>query len=306
MSSPETPGRRSSLALKLLGCMVVTTTCATAPCRIESDSPVVIEAALPVPPPASPEPRTTTLSLPVTEPARAPAPRLFEGRETVSYGELLDELRKVASRLEASPVVRDGYERLCHEYQLTPEELPLESYSRVRLVFEAARDGGLWGIRWTITDRMPWSDHIWRQWRSVDFSQDPPEVTASAECDELSAMFAFLARDLGVVGIVALFWPAWNHTVAVWELRRAPHGGKGGERVRILVPTSQVWLSRGATLGTREFKTNQPVFAYRRKDLRLDTELGVGLVRYLIGQLEQHGGRSNEELLERRNRLGGS
>ena len=140
----------------------------------------------------------------------------------------------------------------------------------------------------------------------MDFSGDPPAPTATAECDELSAMFAFLARDLGVVGIVALFWPAWNHTVAVWELRRAPHGRRKGEPVRILVPTSQVWLSRTATLGTHEFKTDQPVFAYRRKDLRLDRELGVGLVRYLIGQLERYGGRPNEELLGRRNRLGGS
>jgi hypothetical protein len=288
--------------------MVLTTTCVKAPCSIQSASAVVIQAAAPVDPPALSRSRApgTASPLPIPEPVPASAPRLFEGRATVSYAEFLDELRRVAARLEAAPTVREGYERLRYEYRLSEEELPLESYSRVRLVFEAARDGGLWGIRWAITDRMPWSDHIWKQWRSVDFAGDPPEVTAIAECDELSAMFAFLARDLGVVGTVALFWPAWNHTVAVWELRRAPHGRKEGERVRILVPTSQVWLSRIATLGTREFKTNHPVFAYQRKDLRLDRELGIGLVRYLIGQLEAYGARSDEELIERRNRLGGS
>jgi hypothetical protein len=310
----ETPGRRAKLAWWLAGCLLATTSCGKAPCLIESASPVVVEAMLPAAPPAMlpaappaiPEPSTGGAPLAALDPPPTPPPRLFEGRDTVRYAELLDEMRKVAARLEAARAVRDGYARLREDYRLSEEELPLESYSRVRLVFEAARDGGLWGIRWAITDRMPWSDHIWKQWRSVDFSGDPPEVTAIAECDELSAMFAFLARDLGVVGNVALFWPAWNHTVAVWELFRASHGGKDGERVRILVPTSQVWLSREATLGTREFKTNQPVFAYQRKDLAPDRELGVGLVRYLIGQLERYGERSGEELLERRNRLGGS
>jgi hypothetical protein len=286
--------------------MFASTACAKTACRIESASPVLIEGPAPARPPAPPVSSRSLSPVSARVRASSPAGRLFEGRESVAYAEFLDEVRRVASRLESAQAVRDGYEQLRRDYGLSEAELPLESYSRVRLVFEAARDGGLWGLRWAITDRMPWSDHIWKQWRSADFSGEPPEPTAIAECDELSAMFAFLARDIGVVGIVGLFWPTWNHTVAVWELRRAPHGSAEGERVRILVPTSQVWLSRGATLGTREFKTNQPVFAYRRKDLKLDRELRVGLVRYLVGQLERYGGLSNEELLERRNRLGGS
>jgi hypothetical protein len=161
-------------------------------------------------------------------------------------------------------------------------------------------------VKWAITDRMPRSDAIWEQWRAAPLDEVEPDVTAVAECDELSALFALLARDVGVRGFVGLHWPAWNHTVAVWELRRGATSSEPGERVRVMVPTSQIWLSREATLGSREFKTNRAVFPYARKDLKPESELSVSLARFLIHRLERYGGLSSESLLERRNRLGGS
>jgi hypothetical protein len=214
-------------------------------------------------------------------------------------------VRRVADRLAAEPEVENDYRRLLADYELAPADVSLESYSRVRLLFEATRDGGLWGVRWTITDRMPWSDAIWKQWHGVDFGAGDPELTAEAECDELSALFALLARDAGVDGTVGLFWPAWNHTVAVWQLERA--GDQGAKApVRVIVPTSQIWLSRSATLGTREFKANRVVFPYRRKDLKPESELPAALARFLISRLERYGSLSSEALSARRQRFGGS
>lgn len=240
------------------------------------------------------------------EPPPPPAPPLFEGQESVTYAAFLDAVRAVADELSTAPEVRNGYQTLLADYRLTPEDVSVASYSRVRLAFEATRDGGLWGIRWNVTDEMPWSDEIWKQWAARDWSGEPPELTAQAECDELSALFSILARDLGVQGFVGLHWPAWNHTVAVWELTRHAPGKPNGERVRILVPTSQIWLSREATLGTREMKTDRVVFPYQRKDLKPDGLIPAPVARYLIGQLHAYGAWSSERLLERRNRLGGS
>jgi hypothetical protein len=231
---------------------------------------------------------------------------LFEGQESVTYAAFLEEVRRVADELSVAPEVVAGYRGLLADHRLTESDVSLESYSRVRLAFEATRDGGLWGIRWNVTDEMPWSDEIWKQWAARDWSGEAPDITAQAECDELSALFSLLARDLGTQGFVGLFWPAWNHTVAVWELTRHVSGSSKGEQVRILVPTSQIWLSREATLGTREMKANRVVFPYQRKDLKPDGLIPTPVARHLIGQLRTYGAWSSERLLERRNRLGGS
>lgn len=239
--------------------------------------------------------------------AQAATPHLlFPGQETVTYEDFIEELRRVADELAQAPEVQKGYQALLEEYQLTPADVSPESYSRVRAIFEATRDGGLWGVRWDITNRMPWSDAIWQQWRERDWEGEVPEITAVAECDELSALFSFLVRDVGVDGYVGLFWPTWNHTVAVWQIERNASQADRSTFVRILVPTSQVWLSREASLGTREFKTNRVIFPYARRDMKPGAELPAPLARYLIEQLRRHGALSNESLLERRNRLGGS
>jgi hypothetical protein len=226
----------------------------------------------------------------------------FVGRHEVRYAELVEEMRRVADELAQTDGVRRAHAALLAESGLSAQQVPLLSFSRVRLAFEATRDGGLWGIRWAITDQMPWSDRIWAQWSKLDLSTVTDDgVTAVAECDELSALFALLARDLGVEGFVGLHWPYWNHTVAVWQLP-----GAEPRSTRILVPTSQVFLSREATLGTRELAAQRIVFPYVRKDLKPDSSLPGALVRFLIGRLHAFGALSSSELQARRNALGRS
>ncbi len=233
----------------------------------------------------------------------------FEGRQTVRYDEFIAALRATADGLATHPNVRDAHAALLEQHALSDAELPLESFSRVRLVFEATRDGGLWDLRWGITDQMPWSDQIWKQWEQragelegfKDQSDGGVGPSAIAECDELSALFALLSRDLGITGFAALHWPVWNHVVAVWQVPRAD-GGKA----RIVVPTSQVFLSRGATLGTTELATRRVLFPYSRHDLRPDSEMRGALARFLIGRARALGGLSTDELSRRRIRLGGS
>ncbi len=69
----------------------------------------------------------------------------------------------------------------------------------MRLFYEATRDAGFWNLHWTITNQPPNSDKIWQQWQSV---RNPSFLTptASAECDELSALYAFLVGRTGVKG----------------------------------------------------------------------------------------------------------
>jgi hypothetical protein len=253
------------------------------------------KSAGPPPPPA------------LVEPGWRPEPEpLFGARTTVPYRVFVEEMRRVADRLTTAPEVERSYRALLADYDLTPADVSSQSHSRVRLVFEATRDGGLWGIKWAITNRMPWSDAIWQQWREVDFQGEEPDVTAIAECDELSALFSLLARDVGIQGFVGLHWPAWNHTVAVWEVRRGATEKDPGVGVRMMAPTSQIWLSREATLGSREFSTGRVVFPYARQDRKPDSELPVALARFLIERVERYGALSTEALLERRQRFGGS
>jgi hypothetical protein len=245
--------------------------------------------------------------LALVEPAlRSPAKPLFGPNATVPYRAFVEEMRRVADGLTTAPEVERSYRALLADYDLRPGDVSMQSYSRVRLVFEATRDGGLWGLKWAITNRMPWSDAIWQQWRVVDFQEAEPDVTAIAECDELSALFSLLARDVGIQGFVGLHWPAWNHTVAVWEVRRGATENDPGVGVRMMVPTSQIWLSREATLGSREFSTGRVVFPYARQDRKPDSEIPVALARFLIERLERYGALSTEALLERRQRFGGS
>jgi hypothetical protein len=272
---------------------------------VGSGSPVAKSSA----PAPSDEGGSTQALLPAvsTEPEPFPQPaRLFGALETVPYGVFVEEVRRVADSLTAASEIDRGYRALLAQHDLGPGDVSIRSYSRVRLVFEATRDGGLWGLKWAITNRMPWSDAIWQQWQEVSFDDAEPEITAVAECDELSALFSLLARDVGIEGFVGLHWPAWNHTVAVWEVRRGATEKEPGVRVRMMVPTSQIWLSRGATLGSREFSTGRVVFPYARHDRKPESEMPAALARFLIERLERYGALSTEALLERRQRHGGS
>jgi hypothetical protein len=148
------------------------------------------------------------------------------------------------------------------------------------------------------------SDAIWAQWSAAP----PPSAvapTASAECDELSALFSVVARELGVRR-VGLLWPASNHTVAVWTAT-----GENRKPVRIVVPTSQIFLTPFAGLGTAEFDPwkQRTIYDYVRRDFGSKADLPAALARYFLSQARL-ASLPQDELQRRRNvrsrLLGGS
>lgn len=161
----------------------------------------------------------------------------------------------------------------------------------VRLLFESTRDAGLWNLQWTITDREPRSDAIWQQWQRAA-APSPPVPTATAECDELSALFAFLARSLDVRGI-GLFWPQWNHTVAVWEIRTTKR-----PPVRVVVPTTQIFLSERDLFGTDSFDPwrQRTIHEYVRRDTAATQRLPPALLAFFLAQSKRYAGATDGTL----------
>ena len=224
--------------------------------------------------------------------------------EYTTYGGLIHSIEEVIkSDLEPSEVLRAQFSELRKSHDLLNSEQIYQDFIRIRTIFEATRDSGLWNIRWTITDREPNSDEIWNQWKDITTSNHFDEMnlvaTASAECDELSALFALIVRDLGVKE-VGLFWPTANHTVAVWITK-----DKAGKPLRIVVPTSQIFVSDKATLGTKEFDPYQQktIYQYRRRDVDKGYKIPAELADMMIQQIKQYGGRSSAFLQNRRNEL---
>jgi hypothetical protein len=123
----------------------------------------------------------------------------------------------------------------------------------IRLLFEATRDAGLWNLHWSVTDQPPNSGRIWQQWKDVRRTS-VLEPTATAECDELSALYAFLVERVGVKS-VGLLWPYPNHTVAVWMVKPA-----SSPMLRVVVPTTQIFLDENDFFDTRKFPGTRRIF----------------------------------------------
>ncbi len=218
--------------------------------------------------------------------------------ERTSVRQLVAELGRVADEMVDHAAVRADFEALTSARGLEPTEALLHDYARVKLAFEATRDGGWWQLRWRITHRKPNSEAIWAQWAKNPSPQEGEQLraTAEAECDELSALFAFLVRRLGV-DKVGLFWPQWNHVVAVWTVPR-------GEVIhRIVVPTSQIFLSSEASLGTEEFNPwkQKTIYTYRRKDVSLRHRIPGPVATFFVEQAWAHAMRPQLEQQARRN-----
>ena len=163
--------------------------------------------------------------------------------------------------LESSSGMRLSFQSFTTAYKIAPGSVSYSDFVIVRLLYEATRDAGFWNMHWAITNMPPNSDRVWSQWKSVRVVS-PVTSTATAECDELSALYAFLVERAGVRS-VGLFWPYPNHTVAVWVL----HPAKGSE-VRVVVPTSQIFLDVTDSFGTRKFNAwhQKTIFEYKRRD----------------------------------------
>ena len=231
--------------------------------------------------------------------------------EYMTYGEIIESLENISkNKLESSEVLKEEFKSFQKTHGLSNQEDVYKEFVRIRMVFEATRDSGLWQLRWAVTDREPNSDAIWNQWQSYTkpkyLKDSEATATAVAECDELSALFAFIARGLGVKN-VGLFWPTWNHTVAVWTTKN-----QAGSPIRIVVPTSQIFLSENATLGTNEFDPSiqKTIYNYSREDVKDNYKLPADLAEMMIHQVEKYGDQPSSYLQRKRNklsqRLGGS
>lgn len=245
--------------------------------------------ALPPPPEPPPEP-----------PPYEPFP---DAGETVTVAQLLAALEAEVELVAAAPAVQADYEAFLDHFELAHDDALQRDYVRIKLAFEATRAGGLWGLRWDITNQEPQSDRVWSQWQQLELpgaSAGLPDTTAVAECDELSALFAFVVHRIGLSkrSEVGLLWPTSNHVVAVWTLDR-----KSDHALRIVVPNSQIYLGRDESLGTDEFNPwrQKTIFDYRRKDAALDLTLPTALARAMMRAVHQQGARSQAELQQLRN-----
>jgi hypothetical protein len=233
----------------------------------------------------------------------------FPGRDRVPVRDLFAALAEDADRLSTSQGVRDEFRRLMQAHDLAGDDALLADYLRVRIAFEATRAGGLWGLEWRVTDRLPQSDRIWAQWGALAPAGDGawPPSTAIAECDELSALFAVVARGMGLSSRsrVGLFWPTHNHTVAVWTISPSPDAtGDLPAEVRIVVPTSQIFLDGAQGLGTHRFDpwTQPKIFPYARRDIADEHTLPAALARHFVHQVRRHAGDPQGLLQTARNR----
>ena len=206
---------------------------------------------------------------------------------------LVGEVRVRAKALENSSGMRLSFQSFTSSYKIAPSEISYSNFVMVRLLYEATRDAGFWNMHWTITNMPPNSDRVWSQWKSATMVS-PVTPTAYAECDELSALYAFLVLRAGVRG-VGLFWPYPNHTVAVWVL----HPTNGGE-VRVVVPTSQIFLGVNDSFGTKKFNPwhQKTIFEYKRRDVPDSFELPQPLFDFFLRQVDKYAGASDSTLQE--------
>jgi hypothetical protein len=214
---------------------------------------------------------------------------------SIKLGQFISQVRGKSQALENSSGMRGGFRSFLSAHQLSAESINYSDYAVVRLFFEATRHAGFWNLHWSITDQPPNSDNIWRQWRSVK----KPSVlasTATAECDELSALYAFLVERAGVKG-VGLFWPAANHTVAVWVVHPST-----GPVIRVVVPTSQIFLEETDFFDTKKFDPwrQKTIYEYTRRDVQDSFELPKPLSDFFLEQVEKYGGATDVTLQELR------
>jgi hypothetical protein len=214
---------------------------------------------------------------------------------SATVGELVISVREKAKAFEGSSGMRLGFQSFVSAHKLAPGSIRYSDYVIVRLLFEATRDAGFWNLHWAITDQPPNSDRIWKQWKDVKRAS-VVESTATAECDELSALYAFLVERSGVKG-VGLFWPAPNHTVAVWLVHPAT-----GPVVRVVVPTSQIFLDENDMFDTRKFNPwhQKTIYEYTRRDVPDSFELPKPLFDFFLQQVDKYGGASELTLQQLR------
>jgi hypothetical protein len=223
-------------------------------------------------------------------PAQAPA-QPTTSPEGVPLAQFVRTVREKAKTLENSSGMRLAFQSFLAAHHLPPNSVRYSDFVTIRLLYEATRDAGFWNMHWAITDQPPNSDRIWSQWKAVR-RPSPSEPTATAECDELSALYAFLVERSGVKS-VGLLWPTSNHTVAVWVLQPAM-----GPVIRVVVPTSQIFLEETDSFDTKKFDPwrQKTIYEYTRRDVPDAFELPKPLVDFFLKQIDVYGGASDATL----------
>ncbi len=214
----------------------------------------------------------------------------------VPFSDFISQIRAKAKSLESSSGMRGEFVAFLTAHQLSQDSVRYSDFVVVRLLFEATRDAGYWNVHWSVTDKPPNSDEVWRQWKSIT-RPTYTQQTATAECDELSALFAFLAERTGVKS-VGLFWPYLNHTVAVWTLHP-----KNSQVIRVVIPTSQIFLSDTDTFDTKKFDPwrQKAIYEYTRRDVLDSFEISKPLFDFFLRQVDKYGGASADALQQIRN-----
>jgi hypothetical protein len=223
-------------------------------------------------------------------PAQTPA-QPTTSPEGVPLAQFVRTVREKAKTLENSSGMRLAFQSFLAAHHLPPNSVRYSDFVTIRLLYEATRDAGFWNMHWAITDQPPNSDRIWSQWKAVR-RPSPSEPTATAECDELSALYAFLVERSGVKS-VGLLWPTSNHTVAVWVLQPAM-----GPVIRVVVPTSQIFLEETDSFDTKKFDPwrQKTIYEYTRRDVPDAFELPKPLVDFFLKQIDVYGGASDATL----------
>jgi hypothetical protein len=205
--------------------------------------------------------------------------------------QLVTTLHAKSQALQPSSGMRLAFQSFIAAHQLSPDSVRYADFVTVRLLYEATRDAGFWNMHWEITNMPPNSDNVWRQWQGV---RKPSLLapTATAECDELSALYAFLVEREGVKG-VGLFWPYANHTVAVWTLHPPT-----GAAIRVVVPTSQIFLQDTDDFDTHTFNpwSQKTIYEYTRRDVPDTFEIPKPLFDLFFLQVDRYAGASDGTL----------
>jgi len=226
-----------------------------------------------------------------TSRAIEPKPKPYAPASDTTVARLVNEIRDRAKSLENSSGMRSSFRSFTSAYKIKPESIHYSDFVIVRLLYEATRDAGFWNMHWTITNMPPNSDQVWHQWKTIQgVSSTIP--TAAAECDELSALYAFLVERAGV-RFVGLFWPYSNHTVAVWVVHPI-----NGSEIRVVVPTSQIFLTVNDSFATRKFDPwhQKKIYEYVRHDVPDTFQLPKPLFDYFLEQMGKYAGASDSTL----------
>jgi hypothetical protein len=209
----------------------------------------------------------------------------------ITLAQFVEVIRGKAKAAENTSGMRRAFGSFSAAHDLSTRSIRYSDFVMVRLLFEATRDAGFWNVHWTITNQPPNSDNIWRQWQRIR-KPSPLTPTASAECDELSALYAFLAEHAGIKD-VGLFWPYANHTVAVWVVHPTDR-----PVFRVVVPTSQIFLDETDFFDTKKFNpwSQKTIYEYTRRDVPDSFELPEALANYFLRQVDRYAGASDVTL----------